>query len=433
MFWRRNCRTVEPTAELRIPAPQGRYRYVRARWRVLARVIDAIGHLIMSPARVFPKRSSSKDPKSILLIQLDHLGDAVLSSALVQSLKYRYPSARIDVLASPKAASWFGMIREVNHVHVVEATRYDGGLRWIVAYLRLCVRLRQVRYELSIDVRGELPHAVMMWMMCIPRRIGWCAGGGGFLLTDSASFDPVRHELKSRAELLRLATGNDRNAMRRYWDTVNGPQRIRAEEWRRNERKKVRTLVFHVGAGTEAKRWPADRWVKLARTALGDGGSKVVLVGAADVAELGARIAAVVDDPQCESRCGLLDLDELVRVIEGADVFVGCDSGPAHVAAWVGTPIVVLFSGTNREEVWRPSGDEVRVVRHRTVCSPCHRTKCPLADHPCMTRITVEAAYAELRAVIRSEARIPTSESAKAYICSTEGDHAIDAVQEVSE
>jgi heptosyltransferase-2 len=87
---------------------------------------------------------------------------------------------------------------------------------------------------------------------------------------------------------------------------------------------------------------------------------------------------------------GELSTAELVAVIEQADLFVGADSGPAHIAGAVGTPTVVLFSGTNRARQWRPAGRDVRVLKHPTECSPCHRHECPLADHPCMRGISAQ-------------------------------------------
>jgi ADP-heptose:LPS heptosyltransferase len=87
---------------------------------------------------------------------------------------------------------------------------------------------------------------------------------------------------------------------------------------------------------------------------------------------------------------GQLSVGELAAVIGQSDLFVGGDSGPAHVAAAMGTPAVVLFSGTNDPRQWRPWGAGVTVVRREVRCSPCHRERCPLRDHPCMKGLEVE-------------------------------------------
>jgi ADP-heptose:LPS heptosyltransferase len=73
--------------------------------------------------------------------------------------------------------------------------------------------------------------------------------------------------------------------------------------------------------------------------------------------------------------------------LQQADLAIGADSGPAHLAAAAGTPVVVLFSGTNRVEQWRPQGAMVQALRHPVACAPCHRRQCPVASQPCMRGI----------------------------------------------
>jgi ADP-heptose:LPS heptosyltransferase len=80
---------------------------------------------------------------------------------------------------------------------------------------------------------------------------------------------------------------------------------------------------------------------------------------------------------------------QVAALFREADLFVGCDSGPAHLAAAARVPSVVLFSGTNNSECWRPVGPFVRVLRHPVPCAPCHQRCCPIAGHPCMSGISV--------------------------------------------
>jgi hypothetical protein len=97
---------------------------------------------------------------------------------------------------------------------------------------------------------------------------------------------------------------------------------------------------------------------------------------------------------------GRLSIVELAALLEQADVLVGADSGPAHLAAAVGTPAVVLFSGTNSAGQWQPCGEQVTVIRHEVDCSPCHRGRCPRAGHPCMRLIRPQEVAAEVQRVL---------------------------------
>jgi ADP-heptose:LPS heptosyltransferase len=105
--------------------------------------------------------------------------------------------------------------------------------------------------------------------------------------------------------------------------------------------------------------------------------------------------------PHVDNRVGSASLIETAALIERAALFVGCDSGPAHLAAAVGTPVVALFSGTNDARQWRPWGRRVEVVRNVVPCAPCHRELCPLADHPCMRGLSPAMVLAAVDRMLR--------------------------------
>ncbi len=87
---------------------------------------------------------------------------------------------------------------------------------------------------------------------------------------------------------------------------------------------------------------------------------------------------------------GQLNLAELAALLHCGDLLIGGDSGPAHLAAALGRPVVAIFSGTNDARQWHPWGSRVAVVHHQPPCAPCHRKACPLADHPCLADILPE-------------------------------------------
>lgn len=414
-----------------------RYRYVRLRWRILFAAIDWLGKLVVATFR--SRRSQAKpsdrvvserlrnatgDPRRILLVQLDHLGDAILSQPMLPALRARWPKATIEVLCSPWNLEVFAAAPEVDVLHVSRRNRFAraGRMGWMLAALAWGWRLRRRNIDLAIDVRGEFPLALILWLSGAPRRIGWACGGGGFLLTDSPDYVPQRHEVESRWALLAEL------GIRRPNDQTAGP-RVSASH-RANRRVAARLgnalgdtahdrprLVFHVGAGTEAKRWPVTHWRELVSRVLAKTEAEIVLVGGPGDSTLAAQIIAGYQGSGVVDWTGRLSIDELAALLSRAEVMVGADSGPAHLAAAVGTPVVALFSGTNRIAQWRPVGDRVTVLRHPTRCGPCHRQRCPAAGHPCMRRLTPKRVVAALepwihsfdRAAIRLPAKLRTS------------------------
>jgi len=118
-------------------------------------------------------------------------------------------------------------------------------------------------------------------------------------------------------------------------------------------------IVLHVGAGSEAKRWPLDRWVALAKVLRDEGRTVMFIAG-----EVEAERFAASDRRSFDHAGGrfLESLDELADTLRCASVFVGCDSGPSHLAAQLGVPTVALFGPTD-PAVWGPVGPRVVVVR----------------------------------------------------------------------
>jgi heptosyltransferase-2 len=375
--------------------PLARYRYVRLRWRVLFAAVDAVGWLVVSLAKLIRRASgwweeSQQDdsPRSILLVQLDHLGDAILSTGFVAALGEAYPRARLDVLASDSNAELFRACDSIDRVYVSRINRLSRGRRrgWIVSMLFWGWRLRRNRYDLAIDVRGEFPVAIMLWLSGARRRLGWGCAGGGFLLTRRPRYVWGRHEVLSREALLAELNINSSG------ETLARPRLEVGPQWRNWAAEQLRfrdeqrgLAVLHCGAGTQAKTWPVERWRELVGRLLVEHNAQIILVGGNRDIATAETILGERDWPGVIDLTGRLSLMQLAAMLQQADVLVGADSGPAHLAAAVGTPVVALFSGTNRAEQWRPWGPRVTVLRHGVRCAPCHNEQCPLLDHPCMS------------------------------------------------
>ncbi len=405
--------------------PLGRYRYVRLRWRLLFALIDALGWCLLGPARLaermLRKLRPPATPRSILVVQLDHFGDAVLSTGFLRALGDYYPNASIEVLAAPWNRDILAACPEVDRLHVMQSPRFSRTRRWawLVETLRWGWKLRRRRFDLAIDVRGEFPQALILWLCGARRRLGWRSGGGGFLLTDSPLFVQGRHEVDSRRALLETlgAKVGDHDvrpsfqpsdAARRWVDEwLDGwPRRSLTAADDRSRSSPKRLVVLHLGAGTPAKRWPSRHWGEVARRLVVAHRCRVVLIGDGADCRAAQEVIAGSDQQGLVDAAGKLNIDRLAALFARAALVVGADSGPAHLAAAVGAPVVALFSGTNDPKQWRPWGESVCVLRHAVACSPCHRQVCPLADHPCMNQLTPEVVLQTVAGMLDSIQRI---------------------------
>ena len=374
--------------------PLGGYRYVRMRWRVLFACIDAAGAACAYLTRLLlPRRSyqtSEGEPRRILVVQFDHLGDAVITTAIFKPLRQRYPDALIDVLAAPWNREIFERVPEVNQVHVCRHNRFacGGSGTWIAATVVWGLRMRRRRYDLAVDVRGELPHNVLLWLTGARRRLGWANGGGGFLLTDMPAFVVNRPEVDSRAALLECLGIRCRGGLQPTLTPTLTATESAEMVWKEfGTADGHARIVLHIGAGTSAKRWPTEHWRTLVEHLTSEKQAIIALVGTSGDRSTAQSILGISSSAHVADWTGRFSVDELAAVLQSADVLIGADSGPAHLAAAVGTPVVALFSGTNSVEQWQPRGARVAALRCDVSCSPCHRRSCPVAGHPCMRGI----------------------------------------------
>lgn len=371
-----------------------RYRYSRLRWRLAMRLVDAVGWWLVRLARRTARApGTGAPPERILLVQLDHLGDAILTTSILPALRRRYATAEIDVLAAPWNREVFANGGLVDRIYVWRVNRFNraGGFGWPLALVTWGLWLRRRRYDLAVDIRGELPLALLMWLSGARRRVGRASGGGGFLLTDSMPEQIGRHEVLSRRALLNTVVGGtigdgtvvDGPTWRLVPEAVTKVARLLGQSGLDGGR----VVVIHVSAGTRAKQWPVEHFRELVGRLAVELDVGVILVGGEGDKRVAQAVTGGASWPCVHDWTEQLSLDELAAVLKRAAVFVGGDSGPAHLAAAVGTPTVALFSGTNNPDQWRPWGEGVVVLSEPVACAACFRQECPLADHPCMRGI----------------------------------------------
>jgi ADP-heptose:LPS heptosyltransferase len=265
-------------------------------------------------------------------------------------------------------------------------------------WFRLLAQVRKDRYDAAVDFRGDLRHILLMAFAGIPIRIGYGVTGGGFLLTHKGRPVSDRHQVLSNAELLKfLGVPPDvrqepftysGERKRRFWNlygNILGPA------------VPSRRIVVHAGAGYPSKRWPLDAYRRLILKMVDAELGQVVLIGTEREKVEGPSFAD--PNPYVVDLRGRTRLSDLPILFDACHVFVGNDSGPAHIAAAQGIETVVLFSGTNDYRVWHPWTKKLHLIRCEVPCSPCGARVCPLRHHDCMEKLRVEDVFEKLKAL----------------------------------
>ncbi len=364
--------------------PPGPYAFKSPLKRALVHGMDALGSLLMQPPR---KPIDWLFVQRVAVLRLDHLGDVLLTLPALKALREELPRAQIDFITGPWGLEAAKMGGQADRVLVFEAPWFARPARAGVwgATEALSRLLRAGGYDAVIDFRGDLRHAWAARKAGIPLRIGQALTGGRFLLTHPARYYSNLHEIEQNISLLRQA-GLFPRALPSWPVFKAGEEDTRTvEKVKRELGLGENFIVLHPLPATPAKRWMAEKWGQLI-----DG-----LPGDFDVVMIGVQTdAAYLEEIQkgCRrkviSAAGLFTLPQLAAFLGQCRLFIGVDSGPAHIAAAVGVPVISLFSGTNRVCQWAPWGSQVTVLQKETECSPCELQECPFGNE-CMRRIEV--------------------------------------------
>jgi ADP-heptose:LPS heptosyltransferase len=373
---------------------------------------------------------ADRDFKRILLIKLSAIGDVVHTIPLLHALRRRYPAARIDWLSKPSPAAFLRGLPGVDNIYVygenqTEAPRYnwDGVAHWVglirdQSFLSTLARLRRARYDLVIDMQGQLRSAFVTMVAGAPVRIG---------------FDRPRPAVWRR-EGERLPKGTIERAWKGSregaWHAYTHPVRLPtleihavdkyllaadmlgcepaapdftmpahpeaalrvAELFRAHKAEGMAPIAIAPGAQWETKRWRVEGFAAVARHFLLRG-YPVLLIGSAGEIEVCRRIAALA--PGAAVIAGETSLSELAELIARSAFVVTNDSGPLHLAVALARPVVALFGPTNPAWVG-PYRRPKAALTQSLPCSPCYlrdMARCA-HDHACMRGITPERVIA---------------------------------------
>jgi lipopolysaccharide heptosyltransferase II len=363
----------------------------------------------------------------VLLIRPDHLGDVLLASPAETILRAAMPDAEIDWLVGPWSAE---MVRRGGAAGEVMTLDFPGFTRRpksspvepYAALIREARSLRARGYDAALILRPD--HwwgALLAALAGIPRRFGYSVAECTPFLTDTLP-QPTGHAAAANLALARLAAVRLGRAPLPPSGIVPPAFRVTCDErrwveqrlmaWRPAGRATTSLVVIHAGAGAPLKSWPTERWAAVAQRLRAPTGVDIVLTGGPGERALAEQITARLDPP-LPNLAGETTLGQLGALFAAADLVIGGDSGPLHLAAAVGTPTLRLYGPTDVAEFgpW-PPGDQHVALAAGLACQPCRALVGPPCGAvelpPCLLAIDVESVVnAALGILHRASARPP--------------------------
>jgi lipopolysaccharide heptosyltransferase II len=338
------------------------------------------------------------EARRILCVRLDTLGDVLMCTPAMRALREQRPDRTVTLLTSGIGAAVARYIPEVDDTLIYRPPwmKHDTvqGADYQLAMVR---QLREAAFDAAVIfttcTQSALPAAMLCYLAEIPLRLAHCRENPYDLLTDwvpETDLDArlgIRHEVQRQLDLVE-AVGCRASHTRlsfRVPDSAKEEAGLMLAELGITPRQPW--ILMHPGASAASRRYPPRHWAALVRMVHQQLGLPVVLTG--DDAEKTLideiRAQSGIAPRDAVSLAGQLDLAQLAAVIQLASVAVSNNTGPAHIAAAVGTPIVDLYALTNPQHT--PWQVESRVLYHDVPCRYCYKSTCPQGHHACLEQL----------------------------------------------
>lgn len=331
----------------------------------------------------------SAEPGRILLIKPSSLGDIVHAMPVVAALKQRWPSAHVAWLVKRQWADIVHRIDDVDVVWPVDPTVSSWG--------KQAMALRAQRFDLVVDLQGLLRSAVVARLTGCAQRIGFANGREGSpwlyshrVVVPAAEMHAVDRYLLVAADLGAPGGAAPQFRFRLMSQDVTA---LRDVFRRKGIDLDAPWVAMNVSARWPTKRWPAASFAAVATQLAARGIGPLVVIGGPDEREASGHVQRLTSCPMVDLT-GHTSIGLLPALLSKACVLITNDSGPMHVAAAVGTPVVSMFGPTSAVRTG-PFGTGHTVLTHDVPCRPCFSRVCRNAvSMECLESITPEQVVA---------------------------------------
>ncbi len=364
-------------------------------------------------------------PRRILVRGVNWLGDAVMTTPALLRLREKFPDAHITLLCPEKLCELWQ-----HHPAVNETIPFAKG----ESIFAISKKLRAGKFNLALVLPNSPRSALEVFLTGIPQRIGYARPWRNFFLTKTIAprAKAMKMQKKTVAEIHQLVAGEK---IGNWQSAIGNPQAHQIHEYlhlvaalganpgplapqltvtpeemdaarKKFGLEKIAPPVFGLNPGAEygpAKRWPAEKFLAAAKEIQRQTGCAWLIFGGKNDANTTAQIESAIGNRQSTiNLAGQTTLRELMSLLKLCRVLLTNDTGPMHVAAALGTPVVVPFGSTS-PELTGPGlpGDAChRLLKSDAPCSPCFLRVCPI-DFRCMNGIAVEQVVEAILQTVR--------------------------------
>jgi len=335
--------------------------------------------------------------EKIIIRTPNHLGDCIMALPMVNETREAYPGSELSVLVPDYLAELYEHNPAIDHILSIPSKHVHG----LLAVMKIKDIISPLEFDIGYILPPSFGAASSFKLAGVKERIGYIADGRRLLLTRPLPLPaPLNSEHRSEVyfNLLRRGAGVDIDYVKpklllNESDTEQAVKILDGFGFPDNEPYAV--MAFRAVA--ESRRWGKDNYTELARLIVDQLNLRVILIGGPADRKEGDQIAEAIENDDyidvVVNLAGKTTLRETAALLSRSRVFVGNDSGPAHLAAAVGVPVVVLSGADDPKETSPISSRKKLIYLEHLECISCVKNKCPLKGEDfirCMKEIKVD-------------------------------------------
>ncbi len=304
---------------------------------------------------LFKKQSLSNiQYRKVLILQLAHLGDVVLSTSIFPIIKKQYPDANIGLVVGSWAKDLVQDHPLIDEIYYLDHPKNNRGkysifkkaLTFLLQWLQVSRNLRKELYDASIDLSGFYPNShVLTFFSKVKNRVGYVSGGGGALLSNGFYWDTEDKHITKRYEKLLGALDIKASNNSFLIPSLQNIQR------KRKSKGTNPYVIFHPFSGDKRKDWSYEKWAELLKMV--PSSFSVIFTGKGREEE--KKIDGLINrSVLAENRANSTSLHELGSLVAGASLVVSTDTAVGHMASAFKVPTLTVFTKHSNSKLWSP-------------------------------------------------------------------------------
>jgi ADP-heptose:LPS heptosyltransferase len=370
--------------------------------RFLFTLFSRIGSFFFSVKRFtephfIAKQIESGKIKKILLIHLQQLGDTLVFTPSAKALLERYGKRlEIDVLCNSVSYEVCKNMPHIRRFYVDEFWFWGKGKKKLSLLFKLLKEIRQERYDLAILDAEEtaLKYPIVAFFTGATYRLGYDVDSRGFLNNVVPTLSPSLSYVSRNKALLEFA-GIPVPSTNLWLPTTESDKAQAKDLLYKHCSPSSIPIMIHQGSNRLSTQWFKENWVALCKRLLENPNVVLFFSGAERERHQVDAILSELNSPRAISLVGKTSIHTLKDFIELCQLFITVDTGVMHIGNCTTTPMIVLLSARNYENLWIAPSHLVSVFQKDVECKYCSSDDCSTGTKECMRLITVEEVYQE--------------------------------------